>query len=141
MYAIFVGKEKGQQKNDMAFLHQCISEILVEAGLCPAVFEEARAVFVNIKKHNIEKGYALGFSDVDDCRRAACWLREHLRRGLHNLPGKELPELKPFTDNITGKDLKDATKLWYSANKDRKIRAFIFRGKGSFRIIGHQANN
>ena len=27
MYAIFVGKEKGQQKNDMAFLHQCISEI------------------------------------------------------------------------------------------------------------------
>ena len=139
MYAIFVGKEKGQQKNDMAFLQQCISEILVEAGLCPAVFEEARAVFVNIKKHNIEKGYALGFSDVDDCRRAACWLKEHLRHGLHNLPAREAACYLPFAENMEAPDLKTAVKTWKTTNKEKKARAFIFEQKDGYQVIGHQA--
>lgn len=141
MYAIFVGKAKGQQKNDVGFLHQYVSEILIEAGLCPAVFEEARAIFIKFDKYNIEKGYALGFSDIDDCRRAACWLKEHLRRELHNLPDKEPAVFEPFEENIIGKDIKNVAKLWISANKGKKLRAFIFRGKGSFRVIGHQAKN
>ena len=141
MYAIFVGKAKDQEKNDVAFLHQYVSEVLVEAGLCPTIFEEARAVFVNFKMHNIEKGYALGFSDIDDCRRAACWLKEHLRRGLHNLPDKEPTTFELFEENIDGADLKSAARLWKNVHKGKKLRAFIFREKGAFRAIGHKAKN
>ncbi len=140
MYAIFVGKAKGQQKNDVAFLHQCISEILVEAGLCPAVFTESRAVFINNGKGNIEKGFALEFSELEDCRRAACWLKEHLRQGLHNLPAREAACYQPFTESIEAPNLKAAVKTWKNTNKERKARAFVFEKKDGYQITGHQTS-
>lgn len=139
MYTIFVGKAKDQQKNDVAFLHQYVSEILVEAGLCPAVFMESRAVFVNKGKANIEKGFALGFPELEDCRRAACWLKEHLRHGLHNLPAREAACYLPFAESMEAPDLKTAVKTWKTTNKEKKARAFIFEQKDGYQVIGHQA--